>query len=390
MRSDIPRAFRDVDLRNASTWQRATLAEWIEKRQELKKHLTSSRRAKEEFLKHLRLVSRAQKRLRAEEEAAGRRIAGPYSGRQAHRLGEIVEAMRPRRSSRRQGITRWESDFLRASEWLEPFLVGELPPDPEIAFTLFYWVLRSEAESRLAAKRAENCQLLAASVAVFSSRRMSNNGNPYLPHPLELIKIYELAILVAGELKRRLARARARGVEPDEYGAAYPCPECGEKFYSGTNALKCHGNLTRERELQFMEVLFVGNDDHRSIVQLLVNALWTSGFRTPVLADEAMDWADWPTLLEMPQHALARELVGRIFMASPDTVRRKIQRAELLREYRRYRVARALRTYCDRSPPRPPFALLRPGWYRDLDRRRFLKPEYLGSMYGRMHFTSDD
>jgi predicted RNA-binding Zn-ribbon protein involved in translation (DUF1610 family) len=240
-------------------------------------------------------------------------------------------------------------------------------------------------EADLAARREADRLKRESSVALSSEERMEHNYNPFLPHPLELVRIYDRAVLVAGEMKRRLHRAEELGIVPDKYGAAYPCPECGEKYFTGTDALKCHSRLTREAERQYMEVLYVGSDDHRDLMQGMIEALWKSGYPTAVLDEEAMAWEEWPRLLNLPTHELARELVGRLLSASPDTVRRKIQRAELDRWYRTCRVALAWRRYCDRSEAPPPRLLLRPGWYRDLGRDRGPKPEYLGHAIFKMY-----
>ncbi|HOX27239.1 MAG TPA: hypothetical protein PLL30_16090 [Candidatus Krumholzibacteria bacterium] len=364
--SKIPEMFRLVDLSDPRTWNLVPISEWFHCRDRLQKLLPRGDEAKAQQEKRDAAIEKARKEFERLERRDKRDPELPWSGRQESRFYGLLAKYLPNDEYFLAQDFEWDIRFLNSTTWVDRIreYFDEKDPRNDIIRVLLEMLVANEPELEQA--RTQRRERMLRAVSTMSGKGFPGGKNPFVPDPIELLQLYRLACLVVIRLKEPISIGQDLGLSLDEYGTAHPCPKCGEKFHHASFAEDCCGvKYPEERREQHFNAMVVGDQRHRSNVHALLRLLWQFGYDTPRTPEDVIAWRDWRFIPCRSTASFARDLLGYLFCASAETIRRKISRGELQREYERYSIDDELRDFPDRNRIGGWVELRSKGWYRN-------------------------
>lgn len=316
MHAPDPGAFEAVVLGDRMTWHRATLQEWIN------------------MLDHLK---RRQQQL--EQEPPGAKAPGPpkpaMSGRSKKSRYPDPIGMRAQMSRDGEDLTAWEVRFLKVSKDIdEAYAASRRAKSLEGVSLWIEWLLALERDASVANWRKEQRDLERGAIAQSSSRRLRYRRHPYYPGALELVHIAMVCQIV---------------VERTLQGYRDFCNESGELSRAQT---------TSARGLDE----FLCSDAGRSEVIGLFADLRLRGYRLACSEEECLVWLKAHKHLFEKTWRLTRALLAYIFNVAPATIRKDLSPGRLNALYAEMGIDRSLRVHHERTKVASVARLYRRGW----------------------------
>ena len=320
-RIDAPPEFGAVTLRNRHTWHRATLLQWINTYNAIVKRISEAMSWAPDSPIYNRTRERAIKRLWREEARAGRPTDVAIEGQLARRLDQIIYQEFVTSAMYRELLTDWEEEFLNTCVWLNELEDQRGIGRQTLVGLLAEWVASVEAEFDAGAvrekKRREDRQ------AVAGGRVRTHRGqNPYYPSPIDLLGIWRAVMAIVARIQWEHQAYESRAADR------------GPSVPKGRKTARSR----KPRGADFLNHL-----------KPLFDSLRTQGFSPAVSLDEILGWKAWTRVHERGCSTFATEMTARLFGVKATTVQRDLTAGSLKKEYRRYRVPRALQ-----HPPKRP------------------------------------
>lgn len=365
MPSIIPREFRLIDLTDPSTWHMATIQQWIALRDELRCQLGLDKDPTVRKREIADATSRAIAEFNRREGRKGRGSAWPWTGRQTALYAKLVAREMPEMTALDADDVEWAVEFLKSAEWLDR-LVEAYKADNIQRGVVRALVERLYAiEPEIAGVRSEFRDRARASVSTSCGAGLPAGKNAYIPEPIELLQLKRLACLVTESLRDGISIAQDLQLSLDRYGAAYPCRRCRRKYERPDMAEACCSmQYAGDKRDDYYRAIVVGSSSHRRNLRFLLRLLWQFGYDTPIDLDDLVAWPTWSSITTSSTATFAEKLLGHLFSAKPETIRRRLARRELSIEYREFNIDPDLRDFQNRRLVSIGAELRPKGWYR--------------------------